>query len=166
MKAKPTRSLAITASHNRICFVFFIGEQPMDWELSYVGASSVDQASKKVSQWIRYYQAEYVIAENLKTVTRKGERTLHLIDAIHQTSIASSARLVTVHRTQPFQSKYEQIDELSKQYPQMKILAPPKRKYWENERHTVSYFEALALAVTYFECLSRKKPQPPSDLPT
>lgn len=166
MRTKPIRTLAITASHNRLCFVFLIGEQPMDWELSFTAASSIDETAKKVDQWIHYYQADVVVAENLKTVTRKGERTLHLIDAIHKASQSSQAKLIIIRREQPFQSKYEQIDDLCDRYPQMKILAPPKRKYWENERHSVSYFEALAMAVQYFDCLKRNKFKPPSNLPT
>ena len=41
---------------------------------------------------------------------------------------------------------FDQIDTLIARYPQMKIVAPRKRRYWENEPHTVTLFESLAMA--------------------
>lgn len=137
--------MAIAVNHNRIAMVFLIDKQPMDWELSYVGASSPDQAHTKVTQWITHYGVDVVVTESCEVTTRKGKRTMRLMLGVREGAIQSPAQHIEVIRHQPFQSKYEQIDDLVQRYPQMQAVAPKKRRYWENESHAVTIFEALAM---------------------
>lgn len=143
---KPLTIMAIAVNHNRIGFVFLIDKQPMDWEMSYVAAASPSNAQKKVAQWIKHYGVDVAVTEDMYGTTRKGKRTTKLIEAVGEAAQQSNAQHVEVVRSQPFQSKYEQIDDLIERYPQMKAVAPRKRKYWENEPHSVTIFEALAMA--------------------
>lgn len=143
---KPLTYLAIAANHNRLGMVFMIDKQPADWELSYTGASSPDNAFNQALKWIRHYGADVVITQTMEDRTRKGKWTMNLIDAIGRAAETSDAQNITVQHEQPFQSKYDQIDALIARYPQMQIVAPRKRRYWENEPHTVTLFEGLAMA--------------------
>lgn len=126
--------------------VFFIDKQPMDWEISYVAASSPDNAAKKAQHWVQWYGVDVVVTENPHSTNRKGKRSQKLLEAIYEAIQATAAQSIEVERCQPFQSKYEQIDDLCHRYPQMRAAAPRKRKYWENEPHAVTIFEALSNA--------------------
>ena len=146
MSGKLKTIIAIAVSNNRIAMVFLIDKQPMDWEVSYVAAASIGNAANKVTEWIDHYSADIVVTENLCATTRKGRRTRHLQEAVENAAVHSRAQHIDVLRHQPFPSKYEQIDDLVVRYPQLKAIAPLKRKYWENEPHVVTIFEAMALA--------------------
>ena len=145
-KNRPLSIISIAVSHNRIAMVFLIDKQPMDWEMSYVAASSPDNATKKAKHWVQWYGADVVVTENPRNTNRKGERSQQLLEAVCQAVQATKAQPIEVERHQPYPSKYEQIDALCARYPQMKAAAPRKRKYWENEPHAVTTFEALSNA--------------------
>ena len=157
MTTNPQTVMSIAVSHNRICFVYLIDKQPMDWEMSHKATSSPKLTGKKVSSWIEYYAPDVVITEDMGANNRKGARTKQLHEAMVDCVHLSDARHVAIARYQPFQSKYEQIEDLCVHFPQMRTLAPRKRRYWENEPQNVSYFEALSMAVLFRE--------PPFDLP-
>lgn len=125
--------------------VFLIDKQPMDWEMSYLAATSPENAAKKVKYWIKYYDVEVIITERTDGATRKGQRTQSLLMAVSEAAKTSGLQHESVVRSQPFQSKYEQLDNLAERFPQLKVVAPKKRKYWENEPQCVTIFEALAL---------------------
>jgi len=146
MRNSPLTIMSIAVSHNRIAFVFLIDRQPMDWEMSFVAAASPKSAASKVAQWIKHYGVDVVITEDTRISTRKGRRTQSLLEAVCAAVQVTDTQHIEVVRSQPFQSKYEQIDDLITRYPQMKAVAPRKRKYWENEPHSVTIFEALAMA--------------------
>lgn len=147
----PLKVMSIAASHNRIAMVFLIDKQPMDWEMSYLAATSPDKAAQKVKHWIKWYGVDVVVTENPQDINRKGQRTQDLLEAVCNAVQSLEIQHLEVSRHQPFPSKYEQIDDLCERYPQMKAAAPRKRKYWENEPHSVTIFEGLSNAEQVLE---------------
>lgn len=161
MRLNPRTTLAIAINHNRIGCVYFIDKQPMLWELSYLASRSVDQARSKIDEWLEIYDVDCVVTEVQNGVSRKGKRTQILIDKInHQLANRDDVDHFTIRRQQPFPSKYEQIDDLCCRYPQMRVIAPKKRRYWENEPAVVTLFDALAMGEQVL------KLEPPRNLPT
>lgn len=118
----------------------------MDWQLSYKAARSPKHAQKKISQWLEFYAPDIIVTENLRGSGRKGDRAKVLIQAVKDVAEQSSAQHIEVERSQPFASKYDQIEQLCDRYPQMKSVAPVRRKFFEKEPPRVTIFEALAMA--------------------
>lgn len=160
MAGKSRKAIAICVNHNRLSLVFFVGTQPLYWEMSYVATLTTKKAVQKVIHWIEHYDADDVITEDLRGGSRKGKHTQMMLAAIKQALNELQAAHIEVPRYQPFQSKYEQLEYLYQKYSQLKVLALKKRKYWENEHPHVAYFEAVAMADRVFE------KQPPENLPT
>lgn len=159
MSAKSRKAIAICVNHNRLSLVFFVGSQPLYWEISYVAAFTTKRAVQKVKHWIDYYEVDEVITEDVRGGSRKGRHTQTMLATIKNELNELDVTHIEVPRYQPFQSKYEQMGYLCKKYPQLKVLALKKRKYWENEHPHVSYFEAAAMADRVFTH------QPPENLP-
>ena len=143
---RPKTTMALAAHHNRIGFVFLIGEQPMDWQLSYQAATSPSRAQKMVAEWLRCYQPDFVLTEELSGSQRKGQKALALIGAIAKVADVSPAKHRQRQRQQPFANKYAQIEALCERFPQMRAVAPKARRFYDPEPPYVTLFEALALA--------------------
>jgi hypothetical protein len=45
--------------------------------------------------------------------------------------------------------KYQRAVEMAARFPEIGWKLPPKRQPWESEHHSMSIFEALAIAVSY-----------------
>ncbi len=138
--------MAITASHNRIGFCFLIDRQPMDWQLAHKAAQSPECTKQKVLEWLMFYAPDVVITEDLSGSLRKGRKAQHLILAIKDAVLEADVQHIEVTRAQPFANKYDQIKNLCEQFPQMKAVAPRKRKLFETEPPYTTIFECLALA--------------------
>ena len=143
---RPKTIMAFAAHHNRIGFVFLIGDQPMDWQLSYQAATSPSLARKKVAEWLRCYQPDFVLTEEMLGSQRKGQKALALIAAIAEVAEVSPAKHCPRRRQQPFANKYVQIEALCERFPQMRAVAPKARRFYDPEPPYVTLFEALALA--------------------
>lgn len=138
----------------------------MDWQLAHRAACSPQEVKNKVRQWLVFYAPELVISENLSGSFRKGRKAQGLILAIKQVVDEVKTPHVEIERSQPFANKYEQIDRLCDQFPQMTAIQPKHRRIFDAEPPYITIFEALAMARQYIDGLKMKNGQPPSDLPT
>ena len=139
--------MAITANHNRLAFCFLVDGDPMDWQLAHSAAKSPEKTYAKVAKWLKFYQPDIVITEDLNGSSRKGRRTQRLILSIKEAVIDSKAQHIEMERYQPFANKYEQVDRLCDQFPQMQLIKPRKRRIFDNEPPVTTVFECLALAL-------------------
>lgn len=137
--------MAFAAHHNRFAFVFFIANQPMDWQLIHEAAKSPEAAIAKVGDLLRYYQPDIVLTEELSGSARKGRTAQRLLLAIKDAVLESESEHYEVARSQPFANKYEYIDWLCERYPQLKTVQPKRRRVFDPEPPHVSTFEAVSL---------------------
>ncbi|WP_298362542.1 hypothetical protein [uncultured Litoreibacter sp.] len=146
MVKQPNTVMAFAAHHNRFGFVFMIGQQPMDWQLVYQAAATPELAKRKIAGWLHFYKPDLIVTEDLAGSQRKGRKAQQLILAIKEVAFATDADNAEVARSQPFANKYEQIERLCEEFPQMKAVAPARRRIYDAEPPYVTLFEALALA--------------------
>lgn len=146
MSAKPLWVLSIAVNYNRIGFCYLIGKQPMDWQLTFKAATSAGRAEQKLNQWLDLYRPDVVITEAPRSAKRKGDRTKMLLDVVDRVVKRNGARHIVVERKQPYANRYDQIEDLCKRYPQMKAVAPKRRRYFDKEPPYVTIFDALAMA--------------------
>jgi len=146
MKDRPLRTMSFAVNYNRIGFVYLIGKQPMDWQLSFKAGNTAGHAENKIRQWIEYYQPDVVITENYKTLGRKGERARMLLDVLKRTLAKHDVQHIEMDRVQPYRNLYDQIDDLCDRYPQVQAARPKRRKYYQKEPPYVTIFDALAMA--------------------
>lgn len=151
MLDRPKTIMAFATHHNRVGFCFFIDKQPMDWQLSYKAAKTASNTETMLAKWLEFYAPDIVVTEKVHRDSRKGERAKHLLAVVDRVVRAKKIKLVKVVKQQPYMNKYLQIDELCDRYPQMKAVAPKRRKYFEKEPPYVTLFEALALGIRYLK---------------
>jgi hypothetical protein len=60
----------------------------------------------------------------------------------------------------PATKKYERVSEIASLLPMLAPAVPPKRKFYESESYRTSFFEAAAVALTYFMQLQSEKQTP------
>ena len=138
--------MAITAAHNRIGFCFLVDDQPKSWKLAHNAAKSPQKTYGKVTKWLQFYQPDIVITEDLNGSLRKGKKAQRLILATKEAVLESEAQHIEIERYQPYANKYEQIDRLCEQFPQLKPVAPKKRRIFDTEPVATTIFECVALA--------------------
>ena len=143
--------MAITANHNRIAFCFLVDGNPMDWQLAHHAAKCPERTYAKVAKWLKFYSPDVVVTEDLNGSSRKGIRTQRLIFSIKEAVIDSDAQHIEMERHQPFANKYEQIERLCDQFPQMNLIKPRKRRIFDNEPAVTTVFESLGLATQLLE---------------
>ncbi|MGH1576499.1 hypothetical protein [Planktotalea sp.] len=146
MTRKPFTVMAITASHNRIGFCFLIDKQPMDWQLAHHASKSPELTYEKAAQWFAYYQPDIIVTEDLNGSLTKGKKAQRLILAIKEAALLTDAQHIECERVQPYANKYEQIDRLCAEFPQMSAVAPKRRRIFDNEPAATTIFECLVLA--------------------
>jgi hypothetical protein len=129
-----------------IPYVFMVDGELMDWGLSLTAAKSEDKAVAKVAEWIKIYAPLVIVTERLTLHMRKPGQTLRNIEAIEKLVRDSGIHHVDVERVQLYPNKYEEIQALTKRYPQIANWAPKKRRLWETEHPNTELFEALNLA--------------------
>lgn len=145
MRKEPLKILAITAGHDRICCVFAIGEQPMDWQMSFKATKSAKATKTKILEWIDYYQPDVVLTPLYSRSSHKGQRTRELVGIARQVAVQSSAQSIEIQPLQPFENKYQHVKYLCEKFPQLNAVSVRPRKYWEKESPRVSYFEAAGM---------------------
>ncbi|MEM5471923.1 hypothetical protein WNZ14_09330 [Hoeflea sp. AS60] len=145
MISKPFAALSIAVGTGKIGYVFMVDGDLMDWGLSLAAAKSQDKAATKVAEWIKFYMPSVIVTERLTLHIRKSGQTLRNIEAIEKLVQDSGIHHVDVERVQFYANKYEEIQALTKRYPQITNWAPRKRRLWESEHPNTVLFEALSL---------------------
>ncbi len=144
MISRPFAALSVAVGTGKIGYVFIVDGELMDWGLSQIAAKSKAQAAAKVREWVDFYAPSIIVTERLTLHTRKSGQTLLNIEAIEKLAQDSGIHHVDIERIQPFANKYEEIQALTKRYPQIANWAPKKRRLWESEHPNTVLFEALS----------------------
>lgn len=123
----------------------------MDWQLAHEAAKAPDRAKEKVLEWLRFYAPDIVVTEDLSGSMRKGKQAQRIILAAKEAALETDAQHIEIGRTQPFANKYEQIDRLCDEFPQLEVIQPKQhRRIFDCEPPYTTVFEALAMAQELF----------------
>lgn len=157
MALRGKRVVSIAVASNRVGMVYLVDGELMDWEYSSTAAQSQVNAGKKASEWIEFYCPDLVITERVHPHSRKSDSTHALIKAVAHKAKDSGKNFLSVERITIYANKYDEIADLSIQFPQIAHLAPERPPIWMPEPKATIYFEALSMALSL--------QNPPDNLP-
>jgi hypothetical protein len=158
-QASQKRVLAIDVHPRSFGFVLFEGpNQMLDWGVrsfrTGVNAVKIPAATKFLALLDEFTPSAVVIGERLTRRTTKQTKMLATIER-QARSRRIPVRCVSrgdVNRAfVGFESnKYEVASVLARQFPDLALRLPPKRKCWQSEDYRMGIFDAAALGVAYF----------------
>lgn len=128
--------------------VLFIGQQPMLWELVFKPTTSTRRIETQLHKWITQFEPDVILTEDLQTARRKGARTKMIMEVIKRTADRSDVPCFERLRLQPYLNRDDQIAELCKRYPQLKSIAPKRRRHHDKEPPVTTIFDAVAMATS------------------
>ena len=141
------RVLSVAAAYRRVAYVLLSERKLADWRISEKAALSPENASSLAQSWIKKLRPEIVVTERTATAKKKGDGTKALISAIAKVAAEDSQVFdLSLSRSQPFTSKYEEAQALADLYPEIAPWVPKKHRFYDNEPRNTVLFEALALA--------------------
>jgi len=151
MTTNEHKLLAIAVASGKIGYVFIINGKLMDWGLSKQASATPGMAKCRVLDWLDFYRPDVVVTEKQHRFSRKSEMTHSVIEGVTMAVKNKGVHLVEVERERLHKNKYEEIDALAVQFPNLAGWAPHKRRAWESEMRETILFDALAMAIQYRE---------------
>jgi hypothetical protein len=143
---EPNRLLALSACHDRLAYVFFIGHDLKDWRISRFAARSPVTASAFAEKYIHFLKPEVVVTEAFHGSSIKGDHTRALIAAMATVAEYEPVLDITMTRPRAFANKYDEAEALADRYPVIAKWKPARRRFFDNEPRNTVLFDALALA--------------------
>jgi len=153
------RVLALDVHPRSFGFVLFEGpNQMLDWGLrsfrTGVNAVKIPAATKFLALLDEFRPSAVLIGERparraakqikmLATIKRQARRRRIPVRFISRRDV--NRAFVGFHS-----NKYEVASALARQFPDLALRLPPKRKCWETEHYRMGIFDAAALGVAYF----------------
>jgi len=163
-QSKVKRVLALDVHPRSFGFVVFEGPNRMvDWGVrsfrTGVNAVKIPAATKFLALLDEFRPSAVLIGERLARGTAKQTQMLTTIKRRARSRgipLRSLSRRDVNRAFVGFESnKYEVASALARQFPDLALRLPPRRKCWQSEDYRMGIFDAAALGVAYF---SRAKP--------
>lgn len=141
------RLLSLAVMSGRIGYAVFDGEDLKAWEISRKAARSEDDLRDVLGRWLEDLAPDVVVTEELTLKSKKRGRTVLLLATIR--SFLRERRLLHVRiiRKRPYRTKYVEAEHLIRCFPALAPWKPERKKFYDNEPHSVVIFEAVALAL-------------------
>jgi Holliday junction resolvasome RuvABC endonuclease subunit len=148
-------------------FGFVVLEGPtalIDWGVKSTRRNKGVNTLNKVSDMIRQYRPDVIILEDCTGAdSRRCERVELLIQSIQKLMAKigvkcrtfSPSRIRKVFAPLGAETKHQIARAIADQLPQLSPSVPPYRKPWMSEDYRMAFFDAAALALTYFNTRPR-----------
>jgi hypothetical protein len=138
--------MAVAVHRQRLGFVYFVGGKLKNWETQTKASKSVSLAAEALQTAINAFKPNVIVTEKTGEGFCKGVRVRAITDALQRTAAENYVLDVSVTRDLGFSTLFEQTELLAELYPDLAPWRPPKRGFFDNERHRTVLFDALALA--------------------
>jgi hypothetical protein len=139
--------LSIAVASSKVGYVFLHGGGLQDWGITVKAAKSSSELVEFVQRLINDLRPDVVVTEDCSIDCRKGAKSKMLIASVAELASHNPVLDIAVSRPRLFQSKYEEAEELTAQYPEIAGYLPKhKRRIFDFEPRGMVLFEALALA--------------------
>src|SRR5215468_8987466 len=155
------RVLAIDPSTRGFGFAILEGPNRLiDWGVKETKTDKRKRSLKLIADLIEQYQPSVLVVEDY---TRKGSRRCRrvreLIKDISKLAVQRKIKVRNFSRLKVKQAfsesgtsnKYEIAIAIAKRFPELASRLPRFRKPWMSEDYRMSIFDAVALAITFFE---------------
>jgi hypothetical protein len=168
------RVLALDVHPRSFGFVVFEGPNDLlDWGVrsfrTGVNAVKIPAAQKFLALLDEFRPSAIVIRERL---TRRTPKQTTMLATIERQARSRRIPVRCISRGDVnrafvgFESnKYEVASALAKQFPDLALRLPPKRKCWQSEDYRMGIFDAAASGVAYFVRRKRAHVEPTTEPP-
>ncbi len=145
------RVLAVIVTSGKVGFALFRGQRLTDWGSSRLGSLNAELAKRTMQRWIKQYRPDVVVTEAFPMMTRKGDRTRRVTQALSDAARdLEEVLVVSLERQQVFDNKYDEAEALAREFPELEPYLPRRPRLWETEPTRVIMFEAVSLAKQFF----------------
>src|SRR5215467_13579765 len=155
------RVLAIDPSTRGFGFAVLEGPSRLiDWGVKETKTEKKKRSLTFIEALIEQYQPKVVIVEDYAAKgSRRCSRVRELIDDISKLAVKRKVKVRSFSRLKvkralaeaSASNKYEIAIAIAKRFPELAPRLPRFRKPWMSEDYRMSIFDAVALAITFFE---------------
>jgi Holliday junction resolvasome RuvABC endonuclease subunit len=164
---KDIRVLSIDPSTRGFGFAVLEGpDRLIDWGVKETRTDKNYRSLKLIVELIDQYEPNVLVLEDYAGKgARRCRRVVELIDDISNLAMKRKVKIRTFARaeiTKKFaetgaQTKYEIAIAIANRFPELAPRLPRFRKPWMSEDYRMSIFDAVALALTFFEFENKRK---------
>ncbi|MBL4626537.1 MAG: hypothetical protein JKY00_00595 [Roseicyclus sp.] len=142
---------SVAVAGDKVGYCLFVGQRLTDWDTSRIAGLSPKTATRTMKRWLSNFRPDVVITVDLRSKSRKGERSQSITAAVARVARNQENLLdVSIERVQTFANKYDEADALSVEFPELELYLPKRRRLWDTESPRTIVFEAVALAKLLF----------------
>ncbi len=160
-RALESRVIALDPTSHGFGFVVFEGgTRLVDWGHAHARPCTNEKCLEMVAKLFAYYFPRLVVMEDWDSKeSRRGARVRKLFTQIVEFTEASHAKVTRFSQkdiqrafsTDGSPTKYEIAQMIALEFPELSFRLPPPRKIWMSEDERMSIFDAVALALTFFQ---------------
>ncbi len=155
------RVLAIDPASRGFGFAVLEGPKRLiDWGVKSARVNKDKRCLKLIEDLIERYEPDVIVVEDYESKgSRRCRRVQQLIEGILILAGKRKIRAQMYSRRTVKKSfsqsgpknKHQMATAIAKQFPELAPRLPPARKPWTSEDYRMSIFDAVALALTFFE---------------
>lgn len=156
----PPRVIAFFPTTHGFGFAVFEGPSELvDWGAREVRGGRREEFLAKIEALLSWHRPDVVVLENYAGEgSKRGKRIQALIRSIAKRAAKLDVKVASYSRgliRQCFlryqaRTKHEIAEVIAREFPELELRLPPKRKPWMSEHYRMSMFDAAALALTHF----------------
>ena len=161
------RILAIDPTTRGFGFAVLEGSEDLiDWGVKEARNNKNSRCARLIKNLIDQYQPDAIVLENHKEkgsrcstrIQKLLERILKLIEEKKITAkLYSKSQVKRSFFLIGTPTKYNIALAIGKKFPELAVRVPPYRKPWMSEDYRMSIFDAMALGLTYFYFINKRK---------
>jgi hypothetical protein len=164
-RSKAKLVLAAFPSSKGFGYAVFEGSSSLiDWGVRGVyGAQKNRESLQKMRELLTFYRPDVVVLEDYEGHgSRRARRIEILINLITAHAHGEGMRTVSFSRADMRAcfgqtAKRKIAEAIVREFPELEPRLPPVRKIWMSEDRRMNIFDAVALAITFFNSKSRTK---------
>ena len=157
--------LAVFPSSRGFGYAVFEGPKSLvDWGVKGVRTTQKNfESLRKIRELLAFYRPDVLVLEDYEGPgSRRAKRIQTLINLMaahaHQEGMATAFfSRGEVRACFGLIAKRQIAEAIARKFPELEPRLPPVRKIWMSEDRRMSMFDAVSLAVTFFETESRAK---------
>jgi len=153
--------LAVDPSTRGFGFAILEGpDRSIDWGVKETKVNKKRRSLRFIAELIHRYQPSVLVVEDYTGKgSRRCRRVRELIEDISKLAVQQKIKVRNFSRLKVKQAfsesgtsnKYEIAIAIAKRFPELAPRLPRFRKPWMSEDYRMSIFDAVALAITFFE---------------
>jgi len=153
--------MSIYPNCHGFAYVVFTGAALFDWGMSDAhGRSKNKICLRRLSRLLDRYEPDVlVLREASFLIAPRDRRIAAFIETIEELASTKPVTTVQVSREQVRNSfrylmsptRLAIVEAITKRMPELQSFVPPIRKIWESEDRRMGLFDAVALALTFFD---------------